>query len=85
MNFNDNAIRLRELDNDIRRLIELREGIAREIADCRAQPGQNTRRREDRLRKLETEYASVQQRILDLDRQRSSLERNQTSFNRRII
>jgi len=39
MNTNDNAANLRELGNDIHRLIDLREGIAREIADCRAQPG----------------------------------------------
>ena len=74
MNLNDNSARLRELDNDIRNWIDIREGIRREIAACQAKPGDNTRRREDRLRNLETEYAKAQQRILDIDLQIRSRE-----------
>jgi len=74
MNLNDNSARLRELDNDIRNWIDIREGIGREIAACQAKPGDNTRRRKDRLLNLETEYAKAQQRILDIDLQIRSRE-----------
>jgi hypothetical protein len=62
-------VRLDDLDEEFRRWIDIREGIGREIAAHRGHPGENTRRREDRVRQLEEEYARVQQRILEIDRQ----------------
>ena len=58
-----------DLQSRLHRLIDLREGISREIANYRSRFGENTRRREDRLGQLEAEYADVQRQILDLDSQ----------------
>ena len=58
-----------DLQGRLQRLIDLREGISREIANYRSRVGENTRRREDRLGQLEAEYADVQRQILDLDSQ----------------
>ena len=58
-----------DLQGRLQRLIDLREGISREIANYPSRVGENTRRREDRLGQLEAEYADVQRQILDLDSQ----------------
>jgi len=60
---------LDELHNRLQSLIDVREGIGREIANHKVKVGENTHRREDRLRQLEAEYSDVQRRILDLDQQ----------------
>ena len=58
-----------DMQGRLQRLIDLREGISREIANYPSRVGENTRRREDRLGQLEAEYADVQRQILDLDSQ----------------
>ena len=60
---------IRNLEEEYRRLIDIREGIGRQIADCRACFGQNTRRREDQVDRLQEEYNRVQRRILEVDKQ----------------
>jgi len=57
------------LEEEFRRLIDIREGIGREIAACRARFGENTRRREDQVDNLQCEYNRIQQRILEVDKQ----------------
>jgi len=66
---------LDDLNADIRRWIDIREGIQREITASKAQTGANTGRQNDRLHHLENEYQNVQQRILEIDRQIRELER----------
>ncbi len=68
---------LDELEKEYRRLIDRREDISKEIASLRSRVGENTRRREDRVRELEAEYAKVQPRILDLCQQIQNLEQKQ--------
>lgn len=65
MNTSENS---KNLEEECRRLIDIREGISREIAACRARFGQNTRRREDKINKLQEEYNRVQRRILEVDK-----------------
>ena len=60
---------LDNLESEFRRLIDIREGIGREIAACRARIGENTRRRQDEVNKLQEEYNRIQQRIFEIDKQ----------------
>ena len=73
---------IHELEEEYRRLIDIREGISREIAACRGRVGDNTRRREDRVNALQAEYNSIQQRIIELDG-RMLEKRNATSTTER--
>jgi len=61
--------RARALEEEIRRLIDIREQIGREIAACRGRIGENTRRREKQVDSLQEEYNRVQSHILELDAQ----------------
>jgi len=54
---------IHDLEEEYRRLIDIREQISREIAACRGRLGESTRRREDRVDKLQSEYDQVQKRI----------------------
>lgn len=58
---------LDELYRELRRWIEIREGIRSEIAALQPSLGENTRRREDRIRALEDQYDQVQRKILEID------------------
>lgn len=79
MNTNENS---RNLEEECRQLIDIREGISREIASCRARFGENTRRREDQMDRLQSEYNRIQQRILEVDKQIRSARptRSHTTF-----
>ncbi len=58
---------LDELYRELRLWIEIREGIRSEITALQPSLGENTRRREDRIRALEDQYDQVQRKILDID------------------
>ena len=60
---------LDELYREMRRWIEIREGIRSEIASLQPSLGENTRRREDRIRALEDQVNQVQRKILEIDRE----------------
>jgi len=61
--------RTQTLEEEYRRLIDIREQISREIAAYRGRVGENTRRREDQIDRLQEEYNQVQLRILEIDSQ----------------
>jgi len=60
---------IHEFEEEMRRLIDIREQIGREIAACRGRIGENTRRREKQVDSLQEEYNRVQSHILELDAQ----------------
>ena len=64
---NTNGMNLDELYKELRRWIEIREGIRSEIVGLQPSPGENTRRREDRIHTLEDQYDQVQRKILEID------------------
>ena len=68
MNTYDNS-KVSQLEEEYRRLIDIREQISREIAACRGRVGESTRRREDQADRLQEECNRVQARIIELDAQ----------------
>ena len=60
---------IHELEEEMRRLIDIREQISREIAAYRGRVGESTRRREDQADRLQEECNRVQARIIELDAQ----------------
>ncbi|MBM3120316.1 MAG: hypothetical protein FJ006_12385 [Chloroflexi bacterium] len=60
---------IHEFEEEMRRLIDIREQIGREITACRGCIGENTRRREKLVDSLQEEYNRVQSHILELDAQ----------------